>query len=176
MLFLTAYDSLAAWQKDDEEQSSNQWLATEQDKLRIDDSAYLSGGSHEFAELVPELSVPGKFPLGAGRCFSVTRIEVDPSQQREFRDWLHSQVKAKAAVLPHLGTYRVIAGGSVSTLILIEARVSRAEFDSNRLDWGTVAPGVKSISRDLFQPEPTMSRVNTEFAKGNEKFWFPPEP
>jgi len=147
----------------------------EQEKLRIEDSAYLTASSQEYAELLPDLSVPAKLPLGAARRFSVTRIDVDPSQQREFREWLRGQVAPRTAVLPHLGTYRVIVGGSVSTFILIEARASLAAFDRNRLDWDSVLPGVKSVTRNFFEPEPTMSRVTPEFAKGNEKFWFPPE-
>ena len=175
MLFLTGFDSLEAWQKEDDDQSANEWLSTEQDKLRIEDSAYLTASIHEFGELVPELSVPSKFPLGAARCFSVTRIEVEPTRQREFRDWLRAQVSAKTDVLPHLATYRLIAGGSLSTFVLIEARTSRAAFDMNRLNWDPVVSGVQSVTRNLFGPDPNTSRVTAEFAKGNEKFWFAPD-
>jgi hypothetical protein len=175
MLFLTGYDSLEAWQKDDEDQGANQWLWTEQDKLHIEDSVYVSARNHEYAELVPELTVPTKFPLGAARCFSVTRIDVEPSQSQDVRNWLRRQIAAKAAVLTYLATYRLFAGGSPTTYIVIEARTSRGAYDSNRLDLDFPPTGVKGITRNLFEPDPNTSHVTREFAKGNERFWFAPE-
>lgn len=175
MLFLTGFDSLQAWQKEDEDQSANAWLWTEQDKLHIEDSAFVSTSAHEFGELLPESSVSAKFPLGAARCFSVTWIEVDPSRQREFREWLRGQVDMKSSTIPHLATYRIIAGGSISTFVLFEARLSKSAFDKDRLDFENVVAGVRSVSRDFFEPNPRNSRVTAEFAKGNEEFWLTPE-
>ena len=175
MLFLTGFDSLQSWQKEDEDQSANAWLWAEQDKLHMEDSNFVQASSHEFGELVPESSVPAKFPLGAARCFSVTRLDVEPSRQREFRDWLRRQIGANTSALPHIAAYRLMAGGSLSSFVLIEARTSRADFDSNRIDFETLIPGVLSVTRNFFEPNPNTSRVTAEFAKGNEKFWFPSE-
>jgi hypothetical protein len=170
MVFLTGYDSLAGMQKEDEAQSANAWLWAEQDKLSIEDSAFLTSKNHEYAELQLDLSVLPKFSLGAARSFSISRIEVDPSHQAEFKAWLKSQV---GLGLQHLATYEIIAGGLTNTYVLIEARTSLAEFDKNAVNLSTSAPGARSIIRNYFTPDPSTSRVTPEFAKGNEKFWNP---
>ena len=170
MIFLTGYDSLAGMQKEDEAQSANPWLWAEQDKLSIEDSAFLTSKNHEYAELQPDLSVLPKFPMGAARTVSISRIEVEPSRQAEFKTWLKSQV---GLGLQHLASYQIIAGGSMNTYVLIEARTSLAEFEKNALDLSNSAPGVRSITRNFFTPDPTTSRVTPGFAKGNEKFWTP---
>jgi hypothetical protein len=170
MLFLTGYDSLTGMQKEDEAQSSNAWLWAEQDKLSIEDSAFVSSKNHEYAELQPDLSVPPRFRLGAARTFAVSRIEVDPIHQSEFRAWLKSQL---GLGLQHLATYQITAGGLMNSFVLIEARTSLGEFDKNGLNLSIGTPGARSIVRNYFTPDPTMSRVTPEFAKGNEKFWTP---
>lgn len=170
MLFLTGYDSLAGMQKEDEAQSAIQWLWAEQDKLSIEDSRFLSSKTHEYAELQSDLSVLPKFPFGSARSFAISRVEVDPIHQAEFRIWLRSQI---GLGLQHLATYQIIAGGSMNIYILIEARTSLGEFDKNAMNLSTGTPGARLIIRNYFTPEPTTSRVTPEFAKGNEKFWAP---
>jgi hypothetical protein len=170
MIFLTGYDSLAGMQKEDEAQSANAWLWAEQDKLSIEDSTFVAVKNHEYAELQPDLSVLPKFPMGAARSFSISRIEVEPSHQAEFKTWLRSQV---GLGLQHLATYQIIAGGLTNTYVLIEARTSLAEFDKNALNFSISAPGARSVNRNYFTPDPSTSRVTPEFAKGNEKFWTP---
>ena len=170
MLFLTGYDSLAGMQKEDEAQSANAWLWAEQDKLSLEDATFVTSKNHEYAQLQSDLSVLPRFPMGAARSFSISRIEIEPSHQAEFRTWLKAQV---AQGLQHLATYQVIAGGSMNSYLLIEARTSLGEFDKNELNLSANTPGARSVTRNFFTPDPSMSRVTPEFAKGNEKFWTP---
>lgn len=168
MLFLTGFESYAAWQKDDDDQGANAALWTEQDKLSLEDATYVTARSHELLELMRDASVEAKYPFATTRFLAVTRAEVEPAQLGAFREWLSKRVTA----LPHVAAYRTVAGGSLSSFVVIEARPSRAAFAAARLDWDA-PPGVKSMTRDLYNLDPMTSHVSAEMGKGQEKFWFP---
>lgn len=177
LLFLTGYQSFADAQADDTSQSALDWLRIEQEKLTIEDSAYVASKTHQTAVYEPDLSLRSNAPLGGARYLLVTSIEVEPAQEQEFRKQLRAYMlgKQRGAYTERWATYRIVLGARDASFVMFQPLQSMQALDQGVVSSVNNLPtaGVRTIRRDLMAFSPGMSYVSEEFAAGNTAFWFP---
>ena len=189
-LFLTGYDSFAAWEKDT--------LATQKDKAlmaALDHAAAVDGellSEVDAAALVfrEEYSLRPEVDIAHMRYFEISRFQVKQGHDKDW-DEIVKLVTAAYKKIPdaHWATYSAVYGFPDTTYIIFNPMKSAAEIDKNFAagkDFEAVmgeegmkklaalsAAAIESSQTNLFAFNPRMSYPADEWVKADPEFWKP---
>lgn len=188
-LFITAYESYAAVEKD---RAESEKMMTGTTKLAVDNLDRQGADLHVsqrqiIAEYREDLSYKPNVNIPEMRYFEITTTRVRPGHERAFQE-ARKVIKAaheKANVEEHFAIYEVASGASGSTYMTFAPIKSLAEWDvevhtkayqealgddnRQRID-KMRAEGVMSVDTALYAFDPKMSYAPPEFAKA-DPFW-----
>jgi hypothetical protein len=189
-LFLTGYDSFAAWEKDTLATQKNATLSAALDHAYAADGELLSetdGGAFAFREeysLRPEVDIPHL------RYFEISRFQVKQGHDKDW-DEIVKLVTAAYKKIPdaHWVTYSAVYGSPDTTYIIFNPMKSAAEIDKNfavgkefeaamgeagmRKLAELSAAAIESSQTNLFVFNPRMSYVSDDWVKADPEFWKP---
>jgi len=194
-LFMTAYDSFAALQKDRESAEKNAPFTADNERMDALDAEFRTGQRSMICVLNEELSYGGPLDISQMRFFSVNTVRVRPGHDREYRDSRKMLLDAlkKANSDSHSSVYSVSAGMPNGTYLVLTPRKSLAELDPNPAMAKAVqdamdaagntnnrqkllADSVISSETTIYAFSPRMSYVPKEWAKTGGEFWTPKPP
>ena len=120
VLFMTGYDSLAAWEEDQANVSKNAALSAEIALLAEKDGEYLTETKTAAFSYMPDLSYQADLPLAGLRGFSVAAVHVKPGHGKHFEE-VRKLIRAaheKAGLAEHYSVYQVRAGAPAGTYLI----------------------------------------------------------
>jgi len=189
-LFLTGYDSFAAWEKDTLATQKNAALEAELDKAWAIDGELLSETDSGAFALREEYSLHPEVDIAHSRYFEISKFQV---RQGHDKDWdaLVKLVTEAYKRIPDAKwiTYSSVYGNPDTTYIIFNAMKSASEIDRNfamgkdfeaamgeagmkKLAELTAA-AVESSQTNLFAFNPRMSYPREEWVKADPEFWKP---
>src|SRR5713226_8071582 len=195
-LFMVGYDSLAAWEKDTEDQGKNAALSASEEMLADKDGDFLTESRTAVFTYLPELSYQAEVPLAGVRGFTVVTQHVKPGHGKHFEE-IRKMVRAaheKAGLGDHYSVYQARAGAPGGTYLIFVPMKSLAEADQFDTVHGKTyqdalgedgqkaimdfnAQGLESGESQYFTFSPKMSYVSKEWMDADKEFWTPkPEP
>jgi hypothetical protein len=192
VLFLTPYESMAAWEADVVGQDKNAELSAANESLGSKDGEFLSESKTAVFTYMPELSYQPEGPIAGVRGFMVVAQTVKPGHGKHYEE-LRKMIKAaheKAALKEHYSVYHVSAGapsGLYLIFIPIKGLAEVDQFDAlhgqtykdalgeegqNKItEFGK--EGMESSETQLFVFSPKMSYMPKEWVDADPDFWAP---
>lgn len=191
-LYLTGYESLAAWEKDFQAIGKNATLSAELDALSAKDGEYLEENRIAVFSYMPELSYKPDVPVAGTRYFLIVSIQVKPGHGDHFNAVrkIAREAHEKAGLDDHFAVYRLVAGRATGLYLIFIPMKSMAEMDAfptlhgkayqdalgesgqKALDDFT-AQGQESAEPQLFAVSAKMSYVSKEWIDADPDFWKP---
>jgi len=189
-LFLTGYDSFAAWEKDTLATQKDATLSAALDRAWAADGELLSetdGGAFVFRE---EYSLRPEVDIAHMRYFEISRFQVKQGHDKDW-DEIVKLVTAAYKKIPdaHWATYLAVYGSPDTTYIVFNPMKSAAEIDRNfaankefEAAMGEAgmkkfaelsAAAIESSQTNLFAFNPRMSYPADEWVKADPEFWKP---
>jgi hypothetical protein len=188
-LFLTGYDSFAAWEKEVMAEQSNPTLSAAIDRAAVADGVLLS--EFDACELFyrEDQSLRSAVDIAHMRYFEISLYRVRPGHLQDW-DTLVKMVIAAYQKIPdaHWATYQAMYGQEGSTYVVFNPMKSAAEIDQSfdqskkfveamgddmkkftELETATI----ESSQHNLFVFSPKMSYVSDEWIKADPDFWKP---
>ena len=190
-LFLTSYDSFAAWQKDAENTEKNAALASTLDRANVSDGDLLDSVDQGVFYFREEMSLRPLADLSHTRFLDVTVFHVRPGKSREWQELskMAKEAYGKADPDAHWGMFELVYGGDGGTFLLLTARKSLAEVDreygmEKKLEAAVGEETLKkmgemfgetvdSTQSQLFAYNPAMSYVDEAWIKSDPDYWKP---
>jgi hypothetical protein len=190
--FLTAYDSWAAVQKEQDAMSANAPVSAEDDRFQALDGELLNRTSRIMAAFRPAISYQPGVNLPNMRYMAIDVVRVKPGRVREFFEGWRATVEAHktAKMDEHWAVYQVTAGQPDGTFFFIYAMKSLEEIDKAGPMHGEAAyrdavgeggrirmndmtiSAVDSSQRLVFALSPNMSLLDKTWAEA-DSFWTP---
>ena len=189
-IFLTGYDSFAAWEKDTLATEKNTTLSAALDRAWAADGELLSetdGGAFAFREeysLRPQVDIPHM------RYFEISVYQVRHGHEKDWEE-IVKMVTAAYEKIPevHWATYAAVYGSPDNTYVIFNPMKSAEEIDKsfaqgkefeaamgeagmkklNELS----AAAIESSQTNLFAFNPRMSYVSDDWIKADPEFWKP---
>lgn len=195
--FVTGFDSLAAWEKDQRDAQKNVALQTNLDRLSAQDGELLSGLRSLTAAYRSDLSYRAEgVTIGTMRYFYVTTYRIRPGHENDFIEAtkLVRAAHEKANVPEHWAVFEVMSGMPGPTYLIFQPLKSLAEVDGFPQTHGQAfrdaigdegrkkladLASAATISREvnILAFNPKMSYVSKETASADPEFWTPkPKP
>jgi hypothetical protein len=189
-LFLTGYDSFAAWEQDTLATQKNKALSAALDRAWAADGEMLTetdSGAFAFREeysLRPAVDIPHM------RYFEISHYEIRQGHEKEWEE-IVKLVMAAYEKIPdaHWATYEAVYGQPDTTYIIFNPMKSAAEIDKNFAtgkDFEAAmgkdgmkklaelsAAAIASSQTNLFSFNPRMSYPRDEWVKADPDFWKP---
>jgi len=190
-LFLTRYESLEAWEKDNAATQKNTALAAALDRAGMADGELLDSIDQGVFIFRDEMSLRPKADLSGMRYLEVNVYHVRPGHEKDWSEVVKMVKTAYDQAVPeaHWGTYSQIYGGDGGTYLVLTARKTLAEVDrgfkeGKRFEDVMGEEGMKKVSElygasvessqhQLFAFSPRMSYVPDEWMKADPDFWKP---
>lgn len=190
VLFLTAYDSFEAWEKDIQAQQKNPTLAAELDKDAVADGDLLSDVDASALVYNEEYSLRSAVDIPHMRYFEISLYRVREGHDADW-DAIVKMVKAAYENMPDVrwAVYHAQYGQEGNTYIVFTPMKSAAEIDKGlTLDKqfmanmgedgmkkfsGLLAGAIEFSQHNLFSFSPGMSYVADEWIKADPDFWKP---
>src|SRR5271166_5795742 len=189
-LFLTAYDSFAAWEKDTLAIEKNAALSSALDRAWAADGELLSetdGGAFAYREeysFRPETDIPHM------RYFEISRFQVKQGHDKDWDEIVKLVTEAyKKIPDAHWVTYSAVYGSPDTTYIIFNPMKSAAEIDRNfaqnkEFEAAMGEQGMKKLAElsaaaiessqtNLFAFNPRMSYPADDWVKADPEFWKP---
>ncbi len=189
-LFLTGYDSFAAWEKDVQALEKNAALSAALDKANMTDGDLLTGTDQGALMLRPELSLRTNIDIPHMRYFEISRFHVRPGHEQDFEALVKLYQKG-VENLPqiHWAMYQAVYGREDGTYILFNPMKSAEEIDHafsqmKAFSEALGEDGMKKLSEltaaaidtsetNLFVFNPRMSYASEDWIKADPDFWKP---
>jgi len=190
-LYLTRYESFAAWEKDNKAIGDNKALSAELERDSVADGELLDGVDQGVYSRSEELSYKPNPDLTHARYLEATVFHVRPGHGKEFNDWVKMAIAIheRAGTAAHWATFHLEYGGSPGTYVMLSSDKSLAEIDASfdddkkysaaRTDdekkkmRELLAASVESSDNELFSINPHQSYPPPEYVKGDPDFWKP---
>lgn len=192
VLFMTGYESLAAWEEDTMNAGKNAALSAELSMLAEKDGEYITESKTAVFTYMPELSYQAELPLAGVRGFSIASIHVKPGHGKHFEE-VRKLIRAaheKAGLAEHYSVYQVRAGAPVGLYLIFIPIKSLAEGDQAEALHGKSyhdalgedgqkavmefqQQGVESADVEFFAFSPKMSYLSKEWIDSDKDFWSP---
>ena len=192
VLFMTGYDSLAAWESDISAQEKNAALAAEQRMLSEKDGDYLTGSRTGVFTLMPELSYQPAVAVAGMRYLVITSLQLKPGHNDAFAE-VRKMIRAaheKASLADHYLVYSSSAGVPNNEYLIIVPVKSLAEQDQFPMVHGQAykdalgednqkkmtefaRQSVESSETQIFAFSPKMSYPSKEWVNADPEFWTP---
>ena len=190
-IFLTGYDSFAAWEKDTMAVAKNAALSAAISHAADVDGALLDGIDSSTYFSRGDLSLKDDVDLSKTRYFDIGIFHIKPGHGTEFENASKSVMAAFAKANPnaHWAAYQSAYGTTDGTYVFFTLRKSASEIDddfSHYKDFGMAmgedgmkkldeasANSIESSESQIFMINPRMSYVGEELIKGDPDFWKP---
>jgi len=191
-LFVTGYDSFAAWEKDYADQGKNTALSAANDRAWVTDGDLLTSTDVSTFSFRPELSGGPGLELANMRYFDITNFKIKPGHAKQWEELAGIYVDGykKAAPDVNWATYEDMYGAnSGGTFIVIQPLKSLSEVDKGFADSKKFADAigpsglkrlaeltaecVESTQENLFHFNPKMSYPSEHFKMIDAAFWAP---
>ena len=189
-LFLTGYDSFAAWEKDTLATQKNKALMAALDHASAVDGELLSETDSAVLAFREDYSLRPEVDIAHMRYFEISRFQVKQGHDKDW-DEIVKLVTAAYKKIPdaHWATYSAVYGFPDGTYIIFNPMKSAAEIDKNFAagkDFEAVmgeegmkklaalsAAAIESSQTNLFAFNPRMSYPADEWVKADPEFWKP---
>lgn len=190
VLFLTGYDSFAAWEKDVLATQANATLSAAVDKATVADGELLSDTDTTALVYSEEYSLRSAVDIPHMRYFEISLYRVKPGHEADW-DTIVKMVKAAYEKIPDVkwAVYHAAYGQEGNTYIVFTPMKSAAEVDkgfdqdkqfvANMGEDGMkkfselLAGAIETSQHNLFVFSPSMSYVSDEWIKADPDFWKP---
>jgi hypothetical protein len=189
-LFLTGYDSFAAWEQDALATQKNAALSAALDRAWAADGAILSdtdAGAFAFRE---EYSLRPAVDIAHMRYFEISRYQVKQGHDKDWDDIVKMVIAAYEKIPDaHWATYAAVYGQPDTTYIIFNPMKSAEEIDKNfamskEFEKAMGEEGMKKLAElsaaaidssqtNLFIFNPRMSYVSEDWIKADPEFWKP---
>ena len=194
--FLSAYDSYAAIQKNQDAMEASVALTAEDDKFSAQDGELLNRTSTIIARYRPALSYQSKVAMPQMRYMQVDVVQVKPGHGGDFNEAWRSIVAAheKAKMNEHWAVYAVESGMPTGTFLFMYPHKSLDALDAAQGEHGAAeyrdAVGESGRSKQnqmtrdsvemqqtlIFAFKPRMSLLSTQFTDQDPAFWIQKQP
>ncbi len=189
-LYLTGYDSFAAWEKDNLATMNDKELNAELDRAGVADGELLNGMDQFVFTFDPDLSLKATTSFTGVRYLDITVIHIKPGHMHEFHQLAQIVIDAhkKAGTSAHWDAFEIAYGGD-DEFILVSPDKSLAEIDTGFAEdkqfRDTLGEDGLSKLRDLekdcientdselFAINPAQSYPPDEWVKADPDFWKP---
>jgi hypothetical protein len=189
-LFLTGYESFAAWEKDRAATQKNTTLSAALDRAWAADGDLLSETDSAAAVFHPEYSLRPEVDIPHMRYFEISLYQVRPGHGKDW-DEIVKMVTAAYEKIPdaHWATYEVAYGLQGNSYLVFNPMKSAAEIDKSFTqgkDFAAamgedgmkklaelLAAAIESSQQNLFAFNPKMSYPADEWIKADPEFWAP---
>lgn len=189
-LFLTGYDSFAAWEKDRQAGDKNAAFTSDIARAWAGDGEMLSDQDGGIFQLSEEYSLRQNVDIAHCRYFEIGRFVLKPGHEGDWTE-IMKLVKAGYEKIPngHWAMYGEIYGATNSTYIYFTALKTGEEMDQGlaegkEFEAALGADGLKKLSElsaaaieesqtHLFAFSPKMSYPRDEWVKADPDFWAP---
>ena len=189
-LFLTGYESFAAWEKDAKATQANASLSAALDRAWAADGELLSetdGGAFQYRD---EYSLRPAVDIAHMRYFEISVFQVKPGHDKDWDD-IVKLVTAAYQKIPdaHWATYANVYGSQDNTYLVFNPMKSAEEIDKafaqgKDFEAAMGEDGMKKLSdltaaaiamtqTNLFAFNPRMSYVSDDWVKADPDFWKP---
>jgi len=189
-LFLTGYDSFAAWEKDTLATQKNTALMAALDHASAVDGELLSETDSAALAFREEYSLRPEVDIAHMRYFEISRFQVKQGHDKDW-DEIVKLVTAAYKKIPdvHWAAYSAVYGFPDTTYIIFNPMKSAAEIDRNfaagkEFEAAMGEEGMKKLAElsaaaiessqtNLFAFNPRMSYPADEWVKADPEFWKP---
>ncbi len=189
--FISGYDSLAAWEKDTQNNDSNPALSAELQSLSAQDGELLSNVRSVVATYREDLSYrPNGVNLGEMRYFYVTTMRVRPGSDYSEINKIVRAAHEKANIPEHWAVFQVNYGMLSGTFLIFEPLKSLADVDAFAQTHGQAyrdaigEDGAKKLREltsaavitsetNIYAFNPKMSYPSKETVAVDPAFWAP---
>jgi len=189
-LFLTGYDSFAAWEKDALASQKNATLSSALDRAWAADGELLSETDATALVFRPEYSLRAAVDIPHMRYFEISLYQVRHGHDKDW-DEIVKLVTAAYEKIPdvHWATYAVVYGLQGNTYVIFNPMKSAEEIDkgfaqgkefeaamgeSGMKKLGELsAAAIESSQTNLFAFNPRMSYVSEDWIKADPDYWKP---
>ena len=190
-LFLTGYDSFAAWEKDNMAEQNNAVLAAAMDRATVADGDLLSDFDASALIYRDDYSLRSAVDIAHSRYFEISLYRVRPGHSQDW-DALVKMVIAAYQKIPdsHWATYEAVYGQEGGTYVVFVAMKSASEIDQSFGDSSKKflaamgedglkkfseleAAAIESSQHNWFVFNPKMSYPADEWVKADPDFWKP---
>ena len=189
-LFLTGYDSFAAWEKDTLATQKDKALMAALDRAAAADGELLSETDTAALAFREDYSLRPEVDIAHMRYFEISRFQVKQGHDKDW-DEIVKLVTAAYKKIPdaHWATYSAVYGFPDTTYIIFNPMKSAEEIDKNFAtgkDFEAVmgeegmkklaalsAAAIESSQTNLFAFNPRMSYPADEWVKADPEFWKP---
>ena len=191
-LYMTRYDSYAAWENDNKMIAKNASISAELDRDQAADGDLLEGLDQGVLVYSEELSFHPRPDYSHARYYQITQFHIRPGHERQWREVtkMYKEACEKAGLDAHWGMYQVAFGAEGGTYVALTHRDSLAELDKEMADskkFVEAAGGEEGMSKlddlfgqavdssrsELFSINPKQSFVDESTAKADPDFWRP---
>ena len=192
-LFITGYDSFAAWEKDSADQGKNTTLSAANDRAWATDGELLASTDLGAFSFRPDLSAPGSdMEIANMRYFDITVYKVKPGHGKEWDDLVKIVLDGYKKAAPEVtwATYESMYGANNGgEFLVIQPLKSLSEVDRGLGDGKKFADAigeagmkrlaelnaecVESMQANLFHFNPMMSYPSEHFKTVDAAFWAP---
>ncbi len=191
VLFLEGFDSLAAWEKDNQAIAKNASLSSALDQAAVNDGNLLDAYDQSVFLFDDELSLRAPVDIPHMRYMEIQVFRVKPGHSEEWNAAVKMVKGAYEKALPdaHWATFRLLYGGAVGTYAVFTPLKSIAEVDqmigdNKKFAMAMGEDGMKKLSElisasvesremNLFSFSPKMSYAPPEWVKADPEFWKP---
>lgn len=192
-LFLTGYDSFAAWEKDEKDGEKNAAFTADIAHAWAGDGEMLSDTDGGIFQKREEYSLRPNVDIAHCRYFEIGRFVIRPGHDQDWDELVKMWVAAYGKIPDaHWVTYEEIYGSTNSTYIYFVQMKSAAEEDQalaggKDFEAAMGADGMKKMAEleaaaieesqtNLFVFNPKMSYPRDEWVKADPDFWAPKAP
>ena len=190
-LFLTGYDSLEAWEKDNRAVEKNKALMTALDQAGVADGNLLDATDQSVLVYDEEMSLRAPVDIAHMRYMEIQLFRIRPGHYQEWSAAVKMVKDAYEKAIPeaHWATFRLVYGGAVGTYAVFTPLKSIAEVDQmigSEKKFATamgengmkklselIAASIESREMNLFTFNPRMSYVSPDWVKADPDFWKP---
>lgn len=189
--FIAGYDSLAAWEKDTQNNDNNPALSAELQRLSAQDGDLLSGARSVVATYQPDMSYrANSINIGEMRYFYITTVRLRPGSSYSDMNKITLAAHEKANVPERWAIFQVTYGMPSGTFLFIQPLKSLAEVDAFSQTHGQAyrdaigedggkklgdlaRNGIISTETNIFSFNPKMSYPSKETVAVDPAFWAP---
>jgi hypothetical protein len=190
-LYMTAYDSFDAWQKDSDAMDKNSSLSAAVGMASMTDGDLLSSTDAAVLSYDEDLSYRPSGDLSFVRYFEITSFRIKPGHRKEWHDLVAMVIDThkKAGTSANWATFDLAYGGDGGTYIVISTDKSMADIDKASSEdkkftdamgeegmkkfQAMVADTIDTTDSELFEINPRQSYPRDEWVKANPDFWKP---
>jgi hypothetical protein len=189
--FISAYDSHAAWEQENDAVEKNASLSRQLERADDADAAFRTGQRNIVLELDEDLSYRMRPSMQDMRYLDVTVMRIRPGHMQTFREIRKTAKEAheKAGIDEHWALYTVNSGMPAGTVLLLSGSMSMKEFDTDphtpayrdaigdegrKKNQQFQREGLISVETMTFALAPKMSNVPDAWIKARPDFWKAP--